>query len=191
MTTVNPNAETEKFRCPWAQNDPVMQEYHDREWGVPQYDSRMLWELLMLEGFQAGLSWITVLKKRDAFRKAFKDFDAVAVAAFDEADVLRLLGDPGIIRSRAKIQATIRGARIYLEMQKSGSDFGRTVWTLHGSGPAMNDGPTPAKTPESERMSNTLKKLGFQFVGPTIVYAFMQASGMVNDHVEKCFRRER
>ena len=166
-----------------------MRDYHDKEWGVPQRDSRALWELLMLEGFQAGLSWITVLRKREAFRKAFKGFDPAKVARFREADIERLLDDPGIIRSRAKIQATINAARIYLEMQKAGDDFATFLWGIAGGKPIRNTDPVPAQTPLSIEMSLQLKKRGFKFVGPVIVYAFMQAAGMVNDHSPTCFRR--
>jgi DNA-3-methyladenine glycosylase I len=178
-----------KSRCAWAESDPLMREYHDTEWGVPVRDSRALWELLMLEGFQAGLAWITVLRKRDAFRKAFKGFDPVKVARFSEADVERLLADPGIIRSRAKIQATIQGARIYLEMQNAGEDFSKFLWGIAGGQPIRNSGPLPAQSPLSVEMSKQLKKRGFKFVGPVIVYAFMQAAGIVNDHNSTCFRR--
>jgi len=179
----------EKSRCAWAESDPLMREYHDTEWGVPVRDSRALWELLMLEGFQAGLSWITVLRKRDAFRKAFKGFDPVKVARFKEADIARLLQDPGIIRSRAKIEATVNAARIYLEMQESGEDFGSFLWGIVGGKPIQNVGPLPAQTPLSVEMSMQIKQRGFKFVGPVIVYAFMQAAGMVNDHSSTCFRR--
>lgn len=178
-----------KSRCAWAENDPLMREYHDTEWGVPVRDGRALWELLMLEGFQAGLSWITVLRKRDAFRKAFEEFDPVKVARFSEADVERLLADPGIIRSRAKIQATIQAARIYIEMQKAGEDFAQFLWGIVGGKPIRNPGPIAAQTPLSVEMSKQLKKRGFKFVGPVIVYAFMQAAGMANDHSPTCFRR--
>jgi DNA-3-methyladenine glycosylase I len=178
-----------KSRCAWAESDPLLREYHDTEWGVPIRDSRTLWELLMLEGFQAGLAWITVLRKRDAFRKAFKGFDPVKVARFSEADIERLLADPGIIRSRAKIQATIQAARIYLEMQKGGEDFSHFLWGIVGGKPIQATGPMPAQTPISVEMSKQLKKRGFKFVGPVIVYAFMQAAGMVNDHGPTCFRR--
>ena len=166
-----------------------MREYHDTEWGVPVRDSRALWELLMLEGFQAGLAWIIVLRKRDAFREAFKGFDPAKVARFKETDIERLLNDPGIIRSRAKIEATINAARIYLEMQKSGQDFGSFLWDIVGGKPIHNEGPLPAQTPLSIEMSKQLKQRGFKFVGPVIVYAFMQAAGMVNDHSPACFRR--
>ena len=179
---------TTKSRCAWAQNDELMRAYHDTEWGVPKRDSRVLWELLMLEGFQAGLSCITVLRKSEAFRKAFKGFDPAKVARFGEADVERLLQDPGIIRSRAKIQATIEAARIYLAMEKAGEDFASYLWGMVGGKPVRNEGPVPAQTPLSVEMSKELKKRGFKFVGPVIVYAFMQAAGMVNDHSASCFR---
>jgi DNA-3-methyladenine glycosylase I len=177
-------------RCSWATDDPVNMGYHDTEWGVPQHDSRALWEMLMLEGFQAGLSWITILRKREAFRKAFKGFDPRKVARFTEADVTRLLQDPGIVRSRAKIEATINGARIYLAMHKAGEDFSTFAWNFVGGKPIWNNGPVPATTPLSEEISRELKKRGFKFVGPTIVYAWMQAVGMVNDHAPDCFRRK-
>jgi DNA-3-methyladenine glycosylase I len=181
--------EKKKTRCEWAQNDPLMRDYHDFEWGVPVRDSRALWELLMLEGFQAGLAWIIVLRKRDAFRKAFKGFDPAKVARFREADIARLLRDPGIIRSRAKIEATIQAARIYLEMQKAGEDFATFLWDIVGGKAIRNQGSIPAQTPLSVEMSKQLKHRGFKFVGPVIVYAFMQAAGMVNDHSPACFRR--
>jgi DNA-3-methyladenine glycosylase I len=178
-----------KSRCAWAESDPLLREYHDTEWGVPERDSRALWELLMLEGFQAGLAWITVLRKRDAFRKAFKGFDPRKVARFRDADVDRLLQNPGIIRSRAKIEATIQAARIYLEMQKAGADFAAFLWAIAGGKPIRTTGPIPSQTPLAVEMSKQLKKRGFKFVGPVIVYAFMQAAGMVNDHSPTCFRR--
>ena len=180
----------EPRRCSWAGSDPVYIAYHDEEWGVPQLDSRALWEMLMLEGFQAGLSWITILRKRDAFRKAFKNFDPRKVAHFSEADILRLLEHPGIVRSRAKIEATIEGARIYLDMQASGEDFSRFTWGFVNGKPIQNTGPIASSTPLSEEISKVLKKRGFKFVGPTIVYAWMQALGMVNDHAPDCFRRK-
>jgi DNA-3-methyladenine glycosylase I len=178
-----------KIRCAWAESDPLLRLYHDEEWGVPEHDSRKLWEMLMLEGFQAGLSWITILRKRDAFRKAFGNFKPEAVARFSEADVERLLQDAGIVRSRAKIEATIGGADIYLAMARSGEDLATFTWNMVGGKPIQNNGPVPAKTPLSEEISAALKKLGFKFVGPTIVYAWMQAVGMVNDHAADCFRR--
>jgi DNA-3-methyladenine glycosylase I len=177
-------------RCSWAVNDPLYRAYHDEEWGVPEYDSRALWETLMLEGFQAGLSWITILRKREAFRKAFKNFEPAQVARFTEADIARLLHDPNIVRSRAKIQATIQGARIYLDMQSSGEDFSKWVWSMAGGKPIQNNSSVPSQSPLSEEISKALKKRGFKFVGPVIVYAWMQAVGMVNDHAHDCFRRE-
>ncbi len=177
-------------RCKWAGSDPLMQAYHDEEWGVPEHDSRELWELLMLEGFQAGLSWLVVLRKREAFQAAFKGFDPAKVARMTEADILRLLQDPRIIRSRAKIEATINGARIYMQMKKDGEDFADFVWNIAGNKPIQNSGPVPAETELSAKMSRELKQRGFKFVGPVIVYAFMQAAGIVNDHRETCFRRK-
>ncbi|MGA2047737.1 MAG: DNA-3-methyladenine glycosylase I [Terracidiphilus sp.] len=177
-------------RCSWTGSDPLMQAYHDEEWGVPEYDSRALWEKLMLDGFQAGLSWSIILRKREAFRKAFKGFDPHQVARFTAKDVSRLLEDPGIVRSRAKIEATISGARIYLSMQNDGEDFAATIWKLAGGKPIKNNGPIPATTPLSEEISKVLKKRGFKFVGPVIVYAWMQATGIVNDHSADCFRRK-
>jgi DNA-3-methyladenine glycosylase I len=177
-------------RCSWAESDPLLRAYHDEEWGVPEYSSRALWELLMLEGFQAGLSWLTVLRKREAFRAAFKQFDPVKVARFAEGDIERLLEDPGIIRSRAKIEATIHGARIFLAMQDAGEDFSSFIWKMAGGKPVQNPTPAAAQTPLSAEISKELKKKGFKFVGPVIVYAWMQAAGMVNDHAENCFRRK-
>ena len=181
---------TEKLRCSWAGNDPLMRAYHDQEWGVPMTDSRALWELLMLEGFQAGLSWLVVLRKREAFQAAFAGFDPKKVARFDETDIARLLDDPRIIRSRAKIVATIDGARIFNQMQATGEDFARWVWSMVGAQPIQNAGPVPVSTALSEKLSKELKLRGFKFCGPVIVYAWMQAAGMVNDHAATCFRRE-
>ena len=179
-------------RCGWAGSDPLMQAYHDEEWGVPERDSRALWEKLMLDGFQAGLSWMTILRKREAFRRAFQSFDPNVVAQFGEDDIVRLLGDAGIIRSRAKIAATIGNARAYLAMADAGEDFSTFVWGMAGNTPIQNRPQSmievPAKTPLSEAMSIALKKRGFKFVGPVIVYAWMQATGIVNDHVADCFR---
>lgn len=180
----------ERCRCRWAGNTVLMQDYHDHEWGVPEYDSRALWEKLMLDGFQAGLAWVTVLRKREALRAAFAGFDPLKVAAFGEEDVARLLGDAGIIRSRAKIAATIRGARAYLDMAERGEDFSTFCWQFVDGKPVAGDGITlPVSTPLSEQMSKALKQRGFSFVGPVIVYAWMQAVGIVNDHELTCFRR--
>jgi DNA-3-methyladenine glycosylase I len=169
-----------------------MRTYHDQEWGVPQRDGRMLWEMLMLEGFQAGLSWITVLRKREAFRKAFAGFDPVKVARFGKRDITRLMADPGIVRARAKIEATIKGAQIYCAMQDAGESFSEYCWSFTEGKPLQSDGKTwVAITPLSERISKDMKRRGFKFVGPTIVYAWMQAVGIVNDHSLQCFRRKR
>jgi DNA-3-methyladenine glycosylase I len=166
--------------------------YHDEEWGVPERDSRALWEMLVLESFQAGLAWITVLRKREAFRAAFAGFDPATVARFGEPDVQRLLADPGIIRSRAKIEATIAGARIYCDMADRGEDFAEYSWSFTDGQVIRGDGVAfPATTALSERISKDLKRRGFKFVGPTIVYAWLQAVGIVNDHAVTCFRRDR
>ncbi|MES2390219.1 MAG: DNA-3-methyladenine glycosylase I [Acidobacteriota bacterium] len=180
----------QKQRCSWAGSDPLMQQYHDEEWGVPMHDSRELWEMLMLESAQAGLSWAIILRKREGYRRAFKGFDPKKVAKFTESDVERLMQDEGIVRARAKILAAIEGARIYLAMEKSGEDFGEWVWELAGGKPVQNTGKVPVSTETSEKISKALKKRGFKFVGPVIVYAWMQAVGMVNDHAENCFRRK-
>jgi len=177
-------------RCAWAGADPQMRAYHDQERGVPQHDSRMLWEMLMLEGFQAGLAWITVLRKRDAFRKAFAGFNPKKVARFGDADIARLMADAGIIRARAKIDATILGARIYCDMERNGESFADFCWSFTQGKVIKGDGKTvPASTALSEEISKELKRRGFKFVGPTIVYAWMQAVGIVNDHSLACFRR--
>lgn len=168
-----------------------MQAYHDAEWGVPMRDARLMWETLMLEGFQAGLAWIIVLRKRGAFRKAFSGFEPARVARFGERDVLRLMADSGIIRARAKIDATIRGAQIYCEMQDRGESFSDYCWSFTEGKPIQGDGQsTIASSALSELISKELKRKGFKFVGPTIVYAWMQAVGIVNDHATGCFRRE-
>jgi DNA-3-methyladenine glycosylase I len=181
----------ELTRCAWAASDPLMRAYHDEEWGVPERDPRALWEKLMLDGFQAGLAWITVLRKRDAFRAAFAGFDPDKVAAFGEADIERLLGDAGIIRSRAKIESTIAGARIFCEMLDAGEDFADFCWSFTDGETLRGDGvEIPAKTALSEQVSKEMKRRGFKFVGPTIVYAWMQAVGIVNDHSVDCFRRD-
>jgi DNA-3-methyladenine glycosylase I len=177
-------------RCAWAGSDAAMQLYHDQEWGVPQRDSRMLWEMLMLEGFQAGLAWITVLRKREAFRAAFAHFDPRQVAAFGEAEVERLMADPGIIRARSKILATIHGARLWCAMEDAGEGFADWCWSFTDGQVLTGDGRhLPAMTPLSEEISRAMKARGFKFVGPTIVYAWMQAVGIVNDHSVDCFRR--
>ncbi len=179
-------------RCTWCGTDALYQHYHDTEWGVPQRDPRMLWEMLMLEGFQAGLSWITVLRKREAFRKAFAGFDPLRVARFGPGDVGRLMEDPGIVRARAKIEATITGAKIYNGMKAAGEDFADYCWSFTGGQVLQGDGVHFAtSTPLSETISKDLKARGFKFVGPTIVHAWMQAVGMVDDHARHCFRFRR
>ena len=181
-------------RCAWCGTDPLYVAYHDEEWGVPEYDPRALWEKLVLDGFQAGLAWITILRKRESLRAAFDGFDPVKVAAYGDADRARLLADPGIIRSRAKIDSAIRGAQIFLEMQARGEDFSGWLWSFVGGRPLQGGrqgmGDIPAQTPESVAMAKALKARGFNFCGPVIVYAFMQATGMVNDHVETCLRHD-
>jgi DNA-3-methyladenine glycosylase I len=178
-------------RCAWAGEDPLMQAYHDEEWGVPQRDPRALWEMLMLEGFQAGLSWAIVLRKREALRKAFKGFDPGVVARFTGRDVNRLLKDPAIIRARAKIEATIAGARIVRDMHDRGESFADFCWSFTDGKAVAGDGRSlPAQTALSETISKEMKRRGFKFVGPTIVYAWMQAVGIVNDHSLTCFRRK-
>ena len=186
---------TEIARCTWKgmNGDPFYEAYHDHEWGVPEWDSRALWEKLVLDGFQAGLSWITILRKREAFRAAFAGFDPEKVARFDETDRARLMADAGIIRSNAKIDAAISGARIYLDMRERGEDFSKFFWDMVGGSPIQNSwraGEVPAQTPLAVDMAKALKAKGFKFCGPVIVYAFMQATGLVNDHLTSCYRHE-
>lgn len=176
-------------RCGWCGDDPIYVTYHDDEWGVPEYDSRALWEKLILDGFQAGLSWITILKKRAAFREAFEGFDPNVIATWGEAEVARLLSNPGIVRHRGKIEATIGNARAWQKIdQKQG--FDRFLWDYVGGRPVQNSwtalAEVPAFTPLSTQISKDLKKAGFRFCGPTIVYAAMQAMGLVNDHLVTC-----
>ena len=180
-------------RCGWCGADPVYVAYHDTEWGVPERDPRALWEKLILDGFQAGLSWITILKKREAFRAGFAGFDPGQVARFGEAEIARLLADPGIVRHRGKIEATIGNARAYLAIAER-DGFDRFLWDFVDGAPIQNNFRTmaevPAQTDLSQRVSKALKAEGFRFCGPTIVYAFMQAVGMVNDHLVTCHRHE-
>jgi DNA-3-methyladenine glycosylase I len=179
-------------RCGWCSDDPLYVDYHDREWGVPLRDDRRLFEMLILEGAQAGLSWITVLRKREAYRKAFDEFDPEAVARYDEGKVASLLKDPTIIRNRLKIQAAVGNARSFLQVQEEFGSFQLFMWGFVGGQPIQNVWQSyrelPATTLESEKMSRELKRRGFRFVGPTICYAHMQAVGMVNDHEVSCFR---
>ena len=180
-------------RCDWCGSLPIYVNYHDEEWGVPEYDSRALWEKLVLDGFQAGLSWLTILKKREAFRVAFAGFDPEKVARFGEADVERLLGDPGIIRHRGKIEAAITGAQAWLELEE-GKGFAPMMWEYVDGRPLVNRFETMAEVPPSSdlslKISKDLKKLGFKFCGPTIVYAWMEATGLINDHLITCHRHE-
>jgi DNA-3-methyladenine glycosylase I len=178
-------------RCTWAEGDALMSAYHDEEWGVPQHDPRMLWEMLMLEGFQAGLAWIIVLRKREAFRKAFAGFDPAVVERFGEQDVARLMADPGIVRAQAKIRATIAGAQIYCDMEDRGESFAEFCWSFTDGKTIKGNGREwIAHSPLSEKISKEMKRRGFKFVGPTIVYAWMQAVGILNDHSIGCFRRD-
>jgi DNA-3-methyladenine glycosylase I len=180
------------MRCAWAGSDPLYIEYHDTEWGVPLHDDRRLFEMLVLEGAQAGLSWITILRKRSAYRKAFDDFDPRKVARYRQTRIERLLANDGIVRNRLKIEGTVRNAAAFLEVQREFGTFDAYVWRFVGGSPLQNARRSmkdvPATTPVSDAMSKDLKKRGFTFVGSTICYAFMQATGMVNDHVVDCFR---
>ena len=183
----------EPNRCPWAQGEQYIQ-YHDQEWGVPVHDDRLLFEFLILEGAQAGLSWITILKKRENYRAAFDHFDAAKVARYDERKQARLMENAGIVRNRLKIQSTIDNAKAFLDVQREFGSFDAFVWRFVDNTPLQNvrKGLTdvPAQTPESDAMSQELKRRGFRFVGTTICYAFMQAVGMVNDHLVTCFRHQ-
>ena len=174
-------------RCPWCGTDPLYTAYHDHEWGRPEHDPRRLFELLILESFQAGLSWITILRKRDGFRAAFQGFDPAVIATWGESEVARLLQDPGIVRHRGKIEGTIRGAQAFLRIEAR-EGFSPFLWSF-APPPAARPkalADVPGQTPQSQTMSKALKREGFNFVGPTITYAFMQASGMVNDHLATC-----
>ena len=188
------DAADRRQRCPWPGADPLYLAYHDREWGVPVRDDQGLFEMLMLEGFQAGLSWITVLRRRETIRRAFDGFDAAAIARWDDAKRAALMADPGIIRNRAKVAAATTNAQAYLAILDSGGEgaFARLLWGTVGGQPWINrhadTASVPAETAESRAMSKTLKSAGFRFCGPTICYALMQATGMVNDHLTTCFR---
>jgi DNA-3-methyladenine glycosylase I len=180
-------------RCDWAHGDALIEAYHDREWGVPLHDDRALFELLTLEGAQAGLSWITILKRRDGYRQAFAEFDPGSVAAFGASDIERLLANPEIIRNRQKVISTVANAQRVLEVQRELGSFDSFVWSFVGNQPLLPErhslADVPAQTPESAALSKALRKRGFGFVGPTICYAFMQAVGLVNDHILSCPRR--
>jgi DNA-3-methyladenine glycosylase I len=185
-------ASASRKRCDWAGSDPLYAAYHDEEWGVPLHDDRRLFELLVLEGAQAGLSWITILRKREGYRRAFARFDPRKVARYDRRKTEALLRDPGIVRNRAKVEGAIRSARALLELVRREGSFDRYLWSFVGGKAIQNRWRSlrevPAETPESRAMSKELRKRGFTFVGPTICYAFMQAAGMVNDHLASCFR---
>ncbi len=182
----------DKVRCGWAGEEPLYVAYHDEEWGVPLHDDRALFEFLVLEGAQAGLSWWTILNKRENYRRAFDGFDPAAVAAYDEAKIAALLNDPGIVRNRLKINAAVRNARAFLRVQEEFGSFDAYMWGFVGGVPIVNRWESlrqiPAETAESRALSTDLKRRGFSFVGPTIMYAHMQAVGMVNDHLVSCFR---
>ncbi len=181
-----------KRRCPWSGTDPLYQAYHDEEWGVPQHDDRRLFEMLVLEGAQAGLSWITILRKRAHYRKLFDRFDARKVARYDRRRIEALLLDPGIVRNRAKVEGAVASARAFLATVEEHGSFDRYIWSFVGGRPIVNRWATlrqiPAETDASRAMSKDLKRRGFKFVGPTICYAFMQACGLVDDHVTACFK---
>ena len=181
-------------RCPWPKQDPLYVAYHDDEWGVPERDDRALFEKLILDGFQAGLSWITILRKRDNFRRAFDGFEPDVIARYDQRKVTVLMNDAGIVRNRAKIEGTIASAKSYLDIMENGPGFSKLLWGFVDGAPKVNhfrsSGEIPAETPVSRAMSKELVSRGFKFVGPTIVYAFMQATGMVNDHLVTCFCHE-
>lgn len=185
-----------KTRCAWCPSDnPLYIQYHDEEWGVPVHDDRRLFEMLILEGAQAGLSWLTILKRREGYREAFDHFDAKKIARYDQRKMAALMKNPGIIRNRLKIAATVANARAFLQVRKEHDTFDRYIWSFVGGKPRRNRRKKgkrlPAQTPEAEAMSRDLKKRGFRFVGPTICYAFMQAVGMVDDHSAECFKSKR
>ena len=184
--------ERERTRCPWCGDNPLYVRYHDQEWGVPVHDDRLHFEFLVLEGAQAGLSWLTILKRRDGYRRAFDKFNPKKVAAYGEADVARLLADEGIIRNRLKVHSAINNAKRFLEVQKEFGSFDAYIWSFMGGRPLVNARKTlaeiPAKTEKSDEISRDLKKRGFNFVGSVIIYAHMQAIGLVNDHLVHCFR---
>ena len=179
-------------RCPWPGNNPLLVAYHDTEWGVPLYADRKLFEFLLLDGAQAGLSWLTILNKREGYRQAFDNFDAAGIAAYDEGKVAQLLADPGIVRNRQKIAAAIGNAQAFLQIRQELGSFAAYLWSFVNHQPIKNHwdnaADIPAVSPESEAMSRDLRRRGFRFVGPTICYAFMQSVGMVNDHITTCFR---
>lgn len=190
--TAHPQHSDGLVRCAWPGEDPLYVAYHDEEWGVPEFDDRALYEKLMLDGFQAGLSWITILRKRDNFRRAFDGFDPAVIARYDAKKTDALMQDAGIVRNRAKIEGAVKSARAYLDLMEQGPGFSRFLWDFLDGKPHVNRfdarGKVPAETPLSRTVSKELSARGFKFCGPTIVYAFMQATGMVNDHIVTCHR---
>jgi DNA-3-methyladenine glycosylase I len=191
MTAVLPVADGLR-RCPWPKQDPLYLAYHDQEWGVPEFEDRALYEKLVLDGFQAGLSWITILRKRENFRRAFDDFEPKKIARYRPTKIARLMADSGIVRNRAKIEGAVLSARAYLDVMEKGAGFSALLWDFLDGRPRQNRfrsvAQVPAETPLSKQISTELVRRGFKFVGPTIVYAFMQATGMVNDHLVTCHR---
>ncbi|MDR3303266.1 MAG: DNA-3-methyladenine glycosylase I [Treponema sp.] len=189
---MNPTEKGEKSRCPWCVGDALYTAYHDEEWGTPQFDDRALFEALILDGAQAGLSWITILRRREGYRAAFDGMNPEKIARYTEADITRLMGDARIIRNRRKISSTIANARAYLGIREGATSFSAYLWDFVGGEPVVNHyaalAEVPASTELSAKLSDDLKRRGFSFVGPTIVYAYMQAMGMVNDHLVSCFR---
>ena len=183
---------SEASRCKWCDDSEIYRQYHDTEWGLPLYDEQQLFEFLLLEGAQAGLSWITILKKREGYRQAFDNFDPVKIAAYDQDKIVELLLNPAIVRNKLKVNSAVKNARSFLAMKESGENFSEFIWSFVGGQPHINQfqqiSDIPATTAESDAMSKALKMKGFSFVGSTICYAFMQATGMVNDHVVSCFR---
>ena len=181
----------DKIRCAWSGNDPLYQQYHDTEWGIPVHDDRHLFEMLNLEGAQAGLSWITILRKRENYRAAFDHFNAAIIARYDEAKIAELLANPGIVRNKLKVAGVVKNAKAFLQVQKEFGSFDAYIWRFVNGQPLINQranlSEIPAQTAEAEAMSKDLKKRGFTFIGPTICYAYMQAVGMVNDHTVDCF----
>lgn len=190
--SANPDKPAEVVRCGWANSDPLMMAYHDDEWGVPSHDDQHLFEMLILEGFQAGLSWQTILRRREGFRRAFADWDVAKVASFDSANVERQLTDEGIIRHRGKIESAIKSAQAFQKVKAEYGSFDRYLWSFVDDTPIVNRpvdmSQIPAQTAQSQELSKELRRRGFNFVGPTICYAFMQAVGLVDDHVQGCFR---
>ena len=192
MATIGMASKETQDVCNWCLGDPLYRDYHDQEWGLPLFDEGKLFEFLILEGAQAGLAWITVLRKREAYRRAFEGFDPAKIVHYTDRDRAQLVANPGIIRNRLKIDSALRNAQAYMAMQEAGERFGDFVWQFVGGQPIQNHWRSlrevPASTPQSEAMSKALKKKGFNFVGGTICYAFMQATGMVNDHLVSCYR---